>query len=266
MKLIKRGRCRAGARHAAWPLRHPAPARPRLLAEERQDHPDRQRPPHARPREADLGRHRAATPRRPRRRCPIAWPNRKLACAANADERKKRIKAEKDAWEKELADWTQEKDAWSLEIAKGSPYMHPRQMLRELEKAMPKNAMVSTDIGNICSVSNSYLRFDAAQLDVRRDELRQLRLCAALDHRRQGGGARPAGRRLCRRRRLGHELRRDPDLRARGHPGRRPWSSTTSSGVPRRRTRSISTTHRFLGVNLKNPSWADVAGRWARRA
>jgi sulfoacetaldehyde acetyltransferase len=38
--------------------------------------------------------------------------------------------------------------------------MHPRQMLRELEKAMPKRAMVSTDIGNICSVANSYLRFD----------------------------------------------------------------------------------------------------------
>ena len=38
--------------------------------------------------------------------------------------------------------------------------MHPRQMLRELEKAMPKDAMVSTDIGNICSVSNSYLRFN----------------------------------------------------------------------------------------------------------
>ena len=38
--------------------------------------------------------------------------------------------------------------------------MHPRQMLRELERAMPKRAMVSTDIGNICSVSNSYLRFE----------------------------------------------------------------------------------------------------------
>ena len=38
--------------------------------------------------------------------------------------------------------------------------MHPRQMLRALERAMPKGAMVSTDIGNICSVSNSYLRFD----------------------------------------------------------------------------------------------------------
>jgi sulfoacetaldehyde acetyltransferase len=38
--------------------------------------------------------------------------------------------------------------------------MHPREMLRALERAMPKGAMVSTDIGNICSVSNSYLRFD----------------------------------------------------------------------------------------------------------
>ena len=44
--------------------------------------------------------------------------------------------------------------------SKDSNRMHPRQMLRELEKAMPKNAMVSTDIGNICSVSNSYLRFN----------------------------------------------------------------------------------------------------------
>ena len=38
--------------------------------------------------------------------------------------------------------------------------MSPRHALRELEKALPSNAMVSTDIGNICSVSNSYLRFD----------------------------------------------------------------------------------------------------------
>jgi sulfoacetaldehyde acetyltransferase len=32
--------------------------------------------------------------------------------------------------------------------------------LRELEKAMPTNAMVTTDIGNVCSVANSYLRFE----------------------------------------------------------------------------------------------------------
>ena len=38
------GRRRAGARHPPRPLRHPAAARHRLLAEERQDHPGRQRP------------------------------------------------------------------------------------------------------------------------------------------------------------------------------------------------------------------------------
>jgi hypothetical protein len=39
--------------------------------------------------------------------------------------------------------------------------MKPRQVLRELEKAMPENVVVSTDIGNVCSVSNSYLRFNS---------------------------------------------------------------------------------------------------------
>ena len=42
----------------------------------------------------------------------------------------------------------------------GGTYLHPRQVLRELEKAMPKRVMVSTDIGNINAVANSYLRFD----------------------------------------------------------------------------------------------------------
>jgi len=85
--------------------------------------------------------------------------NRKLEGAASADKRKAEIKAQKDAWEKELTAWTEENDDWSKGVAEGSPFMHPRQMLRELEKALPANAMVSTDIGNICSVSNSYLRF-----------------------------------------------------------------------------------------------------------
>jgi sulfoacetaldehyde acetyltransferase len=83
-----------------------------------------------------------------------------LACHANRDARLADVKAAKAAWEAELDGWAHEKDAWSLEVAKNSAYMHPRQMLRELEKAMPQDAMVSTDIGNICSVSNSYLRFN----------------------------------------------------------------------------------------------------------
>jgi sulfoacetaldehyde acetyltransferase len=88
--------------------------------------------------------------------------NRDPAARKNAAERMKKVNAEKQAWEAELTEWKHERDPWSLEVSKNSPNMHPRQMLRELEKAMPKNAMVSTDIGNICSVSNSYLRFNQA--------------------------------------------------------------------------------------------------------
>ncbi|MCC7325677.1 MAG: sulfoacetaldehyde acetyltransferase [Burkholderiales bacterium] len=83
-----------------------------------------------------------------------------LACDANRADRIKRIDAEKSVWEKELSGWTHEKDPWSVEVSADTGLMHPRQMLRELEKAIPEGAMVSTDIGNICSVSNSYLRFE----------------------------------------------------------------------------------------------------------
>lgn len=59
---------------------------------------------------------------------------------------------------RERAEWEAELD--SLSVTPGTQdEMEPREALRELEKAMPEDAMVSTDIGNICSVSNSYLRF-----------------------------------------------------------------------------------------------------------
>ena len=85
---------------------------------------------------------------------------RALAGAATRAQRLARIAAEKSAWEGELAAWTHERDPYSLEVAASSKRMHPREMLRSLERAMPPDAMVSTDIGNICSVANSYLRFE----------------------------------------------------------------------------------------------------------
>ena len=90
---------------------------------------------------------------------------RTLACDATKEERAAEIKAEKEAWEKELTDWIHETDPFSLDmIAEAEKeegnWLHPRQVLRELEKAMPPRVMVSTDIGNICAVSNSYLRFE----------------------------------------------------------------------------------------------------------
>jgi sulfoacetaldehyde acetyltransferase len=92
-----------------------------------------------------------------------------LASDATKAQRATTIATEKAAWEKELDGWTHERDAYSLDMideAKsertptGGTYLHPRQVLRELEKAMPKRVMVSTDIGNINAVANSYLRFD----------------------------------------------------------------------------------------------------------
>jgi sulfoacetaldehyde acetyltransferase len=88
-----------------------------------------------------------------------------MACHKNRDERLAEVAAEKAAWEAELDEWTHERDPYSLDMieeAKGEEgnWLHPRQVLRELEKAMPENVMVSTDIGNINSVAHSYLRFE----------------------------------------------------------------------------------------------------------
>jgi len=94
---------------------------------------------------------------------------RTLVSDATREERTRQIAAEKAALEKELDEWTHERDAYSLDMIEeqkherplgGGQYLHPRQVLRELEKAMPEDVMVSTDIGNINSVANSYLRFN----------------------------------------------------------------------------------------------------------
>ncbi|EID78183.1 MULTISPECIES: sulfoacetaldehyde acetyltransferase [Rhodococcus] len=88
-----------------------------------------------------------------------------LVCDANRAARGEKIDAEKAAWEKELDEWTHERDPFSLDMiaeqeGEEGNWLHPRQVLRELEKAMPEDVMVSTDIGNINSVANSYLRFE----------------------------------------------------------------------------------------------------------
>lgn len=88
-----------------------------------------------------------------------------LDCQANRDERIAEITAQKQAWETELDEWTHEKDPYSLDMieeaaSEDGEWLHPRQVLRELENAMPEDVMVSTDIGNINSVAHSYLRFE----------------------------------------------------------------------------------------------------------
>ena len=91
--------------------------------------------------------------------------NQTLACDATRQERADTIAAEKAAWETELDEWVHEKDDYSLDMIKEQGeeegnWLHPRQVLRQLELAMPEDAMVSTDIGNISAIANSYLRFE----------------------------------------------------------------------------------------------------------
>ncbi|HMK96445.1 MAG TPA: sulfoacetaldehyde acetyltransferase [Acidimicrobiales bacterium] len=63
-----------------------------------------------------------------------------------------------------LAEVAQQKKAWARDLAgqseaDGSP-ISPRRALAELGRALPPDTMVSTDIGNVCSVANSYLHFE----------------------------------------------------------------------------------------------------------
>ena len=66
----------------------------------------------------------------------------------------------KAAWTRELANWLSPNQDANDDGTE--PRIGPRQALAALAKAMPKDAMVATDIGNVCSVSNSYLSFDMA--------------------------------------------------------------------------------------------------------
>ena len=77
-------------------------------------------------------------------------PDRKIRALETAEARRKTVSEETQRWETELD---------GLSSGDETP-MPPRRCLRELEKALPANAVVSTDIGNICSVANSYLRFE----------------------------------------------------------------------------------------------------------
>lgn len=91
--------------------------------------------------------------------------DRDVASDATKEQRAELIRAEKEAWEAELDSWTHERDEFSLDTIdeaekEEGTWLHPRQVLRELEKAMPADVMVSTDIGNINSVAHSYLRFE----------------------------------------------------------------------------------------------------------
>ena len=72
--------------------------------------------------------------------------SRDLACHGNREQRTAEIAAEKATWEKELDEWTHERDPYSLDMiaeaeAEEGNWLHPRQVLRALEKALPEGVL-----------------------------------------------------------------------------------------------------------------------------
>lgn len=60
------------------------------------------------------------------------------------------VTVEKEKWEQELVD---------LAMVPGNP-INPRRALLELMKAVPEGTMIATDIGNVSSTANAYLKFN----------------------------------------------------------------------------------------------------------
>jgi sulfoacetaldehyde acetyltransferase len=84
---------------------------------------------------------------------------------AGAEERRNQIATVKSAWLQKLAGWDHEDDdpgsTWNKRAQEREPdKLAPRQVLRAIQDGLPEDAMVSTDIGNICAMANSYLPFE----------------------------------------------------------------------------------------------------------
>ncbi|MCM3676710.1 sulfoacetaldehyde acetyltransferase [Peribacillus simplex] len=82
----------------------------------------------------------------------------------------KRLKASKPNLKQEkerIVEVTNEKQKWEEELVKlamidGTP-INPRRALLELTKVLPENAIVTTDIGNVSSTANAYLKFNQSR-------------------------------------------------------------------------------------------------------
>ena len=86
-------------------------------------------------------------------------------CGDAGENRKAQIGTCKSGWLQKLAGWDHEEDdsgsTWNQRAREDEPEkLAPRQVLRAIQDGLPKNAMVSTDIGNICAMANSYLPFE----------------------------------------------------------------------------------------------------------
>jgi sulfoacetaldehyde acetyltransferase len=87
---------------------------------------------------------------------------------AGREERKSLIARTKSAWAQELTSMDHEQDdpgtTWNDRARKAKPdWMSPRMAWRAIQAALPKEAIISSDIGNNCAIGNAYPSFEAGR-------------------------------------------------------------------------------------------------------
>ncbi|KAB2884323.1 MAG: sulfoacetaldehyde acetyltransferase [Albidovulum sp.] len=87
---------------------------------------------------------------------------------AGRSDRKALIAKTKSAWAQELTSMDHEADdpgtTWNDRARKAKPdWMSPRMAWRAIQAALPKEAIISSDIGNNCAIGNAYPSFEAGR-------------------------------------------------------------------------------------------------------
>ena len=84
---------------------------------------------------------------------------------ADREERRARIARTRSAWAQRLSSMDHEEDdpgtTWNARARAAHPdRMSPRQAWRAIQAALPREAIISSDIGNNCAIGNAYPDFD----------------------------------------------------------------------------------------------------------
>ncbi len=83
-------------------------------------------------------------------------------------ERKAKIAQTKSAWAQALSSMDHEDDdpgtSWNQRARKAKPdWMSPRMAWRAIQSVLPREAIISSDIGNNCAIGNAYPTFEAGR-------------------------------------------------------------------------------------------------------
>jgi len=86
----------------------------------------------------------------------------------NREERKNTIAQTKSAWAQQLSSMDHEDDdpgtTWNERARGAKPdWMSPRMAWRAIQAALPKEAIISSDIGNNCAIGNAYPTFEESR-------------------------------------------------------------------------------------------------------